>query len=240
MTIPLLTCQEAAPVAGVYLPCGKLAQCVVHSDRDGRAYLMCDACGVHNVKNRGFRLVAAWPHPESGKPAAVEQLRSPEEVGDVVKRAVGAAIAPGSARAVGAAIAAGSSSLRVGKFEGEPTARLVFAGLSFEIGATLLRHIFHGAACDIASPTWRAPVEQLRDLVDLWVVAQPSTATEAEQQQQLARFHATGCGAVFDKIPELLDAVELEREPTEEEADAAGGFADVDGEEAAEAERSAP
>jgi len=52
------TCQEASPMSGNrYIACAEPARAIVASD--GRAYLMCAACAVHNLRNRGAALIFA-------------------------------------------------------------------------------------------------------------------------------------------------------------------------------------
>lgn len=51
-------CQEAnlfgIMVAGELVPCGKPGKMIVWHNRDGKhLYIMCEACGDHNVRNRG-------------------------------------------------------------------------------------------------------------------------------------------------------------------------------------------
>jgi hypothetical protein len=50
-----LTCQEAHDFLSSqrYWPCGQPATASVYSERDGRAYNMCEAHAYHSVKNRG-------------------------------------------------------------------------------------------------------------------------------------------------------------------------------------------
>lgn len=55
-----LKCQEASMYPGLsQFQCGRAAVAVVWHDRDHRAYMMCDMCADHNVRNRGGQLVAA-------------------------------------------------------------------------------------------------------------------------------------------------------------------------------------
>lgn len=50
-------CQEASPMSyQFYIACGRPAVAVVKG-RDADAYLMCEGCADHNVRNRGARYV---------------------------------------------------------------------------------------------------------------------------------------------------------------------------------------
>lgn len=52
------TCMEASPMSGMrYIPCGTRAVAIVASDY--RAYYMCKACTMHNLRNRGAALIYA-------------------------------------------------------------------------------------------------------------------------------------------------------------------------------------
>jgi hypothetical protein len=57
---PGARCQEATAFTTdrLYVPCGAPAVAVVRHPRDSRGYLMCRACASHNVRNRGFAVVA--------------------------------------------------------------------------------------------------------------------------------------------------------------------------------------
>jgi hypothetical protein len=53
-------CQEASIFSThSYIPCGRPAEAIVYSGRDGRGYLMCLGCSDHNIRNRGAKLVTA-------------------------------------------------------------------------------------------------------------------------------------------------------------------------------------
>ena len=62
MDLAKIPCQESSihSTAELDVPCGEPGAMVVFHQRDGRnVYVMCEACGTHNVRNRrGIELVA--------------------------------------------------------------------------------------------------------------------------------------------------------------------------------------
>jgi hypothetical protein len=54
-----MRCEEASIHSNrTYIPCNSPAYGIVWHDRDKRAYVMCEPCCLHNVRNRGGRLLA--------------------------------------------------------------------------------------------------------------------------------------------------------------------------------------
>jgi len=52
-------CEEASPLSHeTYIPCNAPATCRIWSERDQRAYRMCEPCADHSVRNRGMRRLA--------------------------------------------------------------------------------------------------------------------------------------------------------------------------------------
>jgi len=49
-----LPCEEASPMSRSFkIDCGRPATAIIWSNRDQRAYRMCEMCADHNVRNRG-------------------------------------------------------------------------------------------------------------------------------------------------------------------------------------------
>lgn len=54
----LVTCEEASTLSREsYIPCLMPAVALV-DNKDRRAYWMCGSCAIHNIENRGARLMA--------------------------------------------------------------------------------------------------------------------------------------------------------------------------------------
>lgn len=54
----VVTCEEASTLSRErYIPCLAPAVALV-DNRDRRAYFMCGSCALHNIENRGARLMA--------------------------------------------------------------------------------------------------------------------------------------------------------------------------------------
>lgn len=54
-----LRCEEASPMSvKTKLDCGKQAEVIVWSNKDGRAYAMCGPCATHNVNEREMVVLA--------------------------------------------------------------------------------------------------------------------------------------------------------------------------------------
>ena len=74
-----LRCEEASPASvKTKIDCGKPAEVLVWSNKDGRAYAMCGMCGTANVNDRGMVVLASarYSDPRFGdEPDDVREIK---------------------------------------------------------------------------------------------------------------------------------------------------------------------